>query len=148
MFSLAVYVLLDGFAFLLLGAGIEREAILRVTGLSWEQIESSLPTVADYITNLSYVVGLSLVGFGVMMIATSLSGYRKGEKWAWLLSWYIPVYFLSTGIVTYLEGEHLSLDPLSADILFALFVFSTLMQILGFYWFYPNWKSDSKHLLP
>ena len=85
-FILALFILLDGVSFLILGAGADRSVILRVTGNSWEQIVSSLPTVANYINNLTYIVGLSLVGFGLMIAGASITGYRKGQKWAWLLS--------------------------------------------------------------
>lgn len=133
---LAIFVLLDGIAFLLFGGGAERDTILRVTGSSWEQIESTLPRVANYINNLAYIVGLSLVGFAIMIIAASITGYRRGERWAWLLSWYLPVYFLVAGILTYREGEHISLDALSADLLFAFFAISVIAQLTSYFWFF------------
>ena len=117
---MALFILLDGVSFLILGAGADRSVILRVTGNSWEQIESSLPTVANYINNLAYIVGLSLAGFGLMIVGASVTGYRKGQKWAWLLSWYLPLYFLVAGVITYREGVNISLDAFQADILFFL----------------------------
>lgn len=139
-FILALFILLDGVSFLILGAGADRSVILRVTGNSWEQIVSSLPTVANYINNLTYIVGLSLVGFGLMIAGASITGYREGQKWAWLLSWYLPLYFLVAGVITYREGVNISLDAFQADFLFFFFGLSIVAQLISFYWFFPRHK--------
>ena len=132
------FVLLDGIAFLLLAGGIERNTILRVTGSTWEQILSSTPGIANYITNLTLIVGFTLVGLSFMMFATSVTGYRKGERWAWLLLWYLPVYFLVAGIITYREGANISIEEYTAVILFVFFAISLIAQIGSIRWFFPK----------
>ena len=141
---LSLFVLVDGIAFLTFGAGADRDAILRVTGSSWSQIESSLPKLANYINNMTLILGVALVGFSIVLIASSISGYRRGERWAWIVMWYLPVYFLVTGVLTYREGVNLSFDALSADILFIFFVFSMIAQLLSISWFFPRGRGESK----
>ena len=133
---LAFFVMLDGIAFLLFSVGIERSVVFRVTGITWEQIVSILPGVANYITYLTAIVGFTLVGLSFMMIATSLTGYRKGDKWAWYLSWYLPVYFMIAGIITFREGASISVEEYTAAILFAFFVLAIIAQIISVRWFF------------
>lgn len=144
MIILSLFVLLDGVAFLLLAGGIERNAILRVTGSSWEQIMSSTPGIANYITGMTSIVGLTLVGFSFMMLATSVTGYRKGEKWAWLLSWYLPVYFLIAGIITYWVGANISVEEYTTVVLFVFFAISLIAQIGSMRWFFRKSESTGK----
>lgn len=135
---LAIFVMIDGIAFLLLSAGIERNVVIRVTGNSWEQISSAFPGVANYITYLTLVVGLTLLGLSIMMIATGLTGYRTGKRWAWYLSWYLPFYFLLSGIITLREGANISLEEYTAAIIFAFFVLSMIAQIASIRWFFSR----------
>ena len=139
---LALFVLLDGVAFLLLALGLDRDVVLRITGSSWDQITLALPGVANYITNLTLVVGVTLVGFALMIVATDITGYRKGESWAWLLSWYLPLYFLTAGIITYREGSNISLEGLTADVLFAFFVFAVVAQLVSYRLFFPKERAE------
>lgn len=141
---LSLFVMADGIAFLAFGAGADRQAILRVTGISWTQIESSLPDLAHYINNLALILGVALVGFALVLVGTSVSGYRRGERWAWVVTWYLPIYFLFAGILTFQEGVNLSYDALSADILFIFFVFSVIAQILTISWFFPRGRKEPK----
>lgn len=135
---LAIFVLVDGVAFLLLSTGVERDVVLRVTGSTWEQITSILPGVAKYITYLTLVVGFTLVGLSFMIIATSLTGYRRGEKWAWYLTWYLPVYFLIAGIITYHEGANISFEEYTAAIILFFFVLSFIAQMISVRWFFAK----------
>ena len=144
MIILSLFVLLDGVAFLLLAGGIERNAILRVTGSSWDQILSSTPGIANYITNLTLIVGFTLVGFSFMMLATSITGYRKGEKWAWLLAWYMPVYFLIAGIITFRAGANISIEEYTAAILFVFLAISLIAQLGSLRWFFRRSESSGK----
>lgn len=45
-------------------------------------------------------MGILLLGFSILTIATSFKSYRGGERWAWFTFWYwvvISLYFVSTG---------------------------------------------------
>src|SRR5713101_8348229 len=53
-----------------------------VTGLTWSQLVSSDPKFASFLTSTLVDDGISGVGLAVFGIVVSLTGYRKGGKWA------------------------------------------------------------------
>jgi hypothetical protein len=48
--------------------------------------------------------GLSLLGYGITGMAISMTAYKKGEKWAWYVLWYLPLYFILDAVGTYQQG--------------------------------------------
>ncbi|HZY94250.1 MAG TPA: hypothetical protein VFE98_05225 [Candidatus Bathyarchaeia archaeon] len=54
-----------------------------------------MPTEATLGTLVS---GLSLLAFTLLTIGISITGYRKGRRWAWFVLWYVPV---SLGLAAY-----------------------------------------------
>lgn len=38
--------------------------------------------------------GVALTGFGLFGIVVTLIPFRRGERWAWLLLWFYPVFWL------------------------------------------------------
>ncbi len=58
-----------------------------VTGMTWNQLVSSDPKFASFLASTLADDGISGVGLAVLGMVVSLTGYRKGEKWAWYVSW-------------------------------------------------------------
>ncbi len=53
------------------------------TGGSWQRLAQSAPRVAEFLTLLFRVYGAYNVGFGVLAIAITVFGFRRGAAWAW-----------------------------------------------------------------
>ena len=70
----------------------EQEAFANIAGLTWQEAQSEIPGVADYITITLRSEGQFIVAFGVFITAISIFPYRRGERWAWYTLWLIPVF--------------------------------------------------------
>ena len=53
------------------------------TGASWEQLTATAPETADYTTLLFRMYGIYGVGLSLLAIAIVVTGFRRGERWAW-----------------------------------------------------------------
>lgn len=85
--------------------------ILTSTGLTWSQLATSNPRFATFLASTLFDDGISGVGLAVFGMIVSYTSYRKGQKWAWYLSWLNPIgiiaaqlnlYFLTGSIITIL----------------------------------------------
>ena len=83
--------------------------ILASTGQTWSQLVASDPRTATYLAFVLFDDGISGVGLAIFGMAISYTSYRRGERWAWYLSWLNPVgiiaaqlniYFLTGSIFT------------------------------------------------
>ena len=72
-----------------------------VTGMTWNQLVSSDPKFASFLASTLADDGISGVGLAVLGMVVSLTGYRKGEKWAWYVSWSMPIGILSAQLNVY-----------------------------------------------
>ncbi len=57
--------------------------------------------VIGYIKTILIMYGATTVGFSIFGMAVAATAFRAGEKWAWYLSWYLPIH---TGIVASLHS--------------------------------------------
>jgi len=53
------------------------------TGLSWVELKTASPKIAEFITILFRMYGAFNVVFGLLTVAITLSAFRRGERWAW-----------------------------------------------------------------
>jgi ATP/ADP translocase len=53
--------------------------------------------VYDYTAELAKYLGTYMVGTGIFGLAVVLAGLRSARRWAWLVSWYVPVLFAVHG---------------------------------------------------
>ncbi len=60
------------------------------TGVTWDQFVASNPRIASYYD--FQVRGISALGAiaGILIMAISLTSYRRGDRWAWYTLWTIP----------------------------------------------------------
>ncbi len=128
---LGVINFIDALFLSLLGGKAEQATILRVLGRSWSEIVSNSPRLAEYLNNLIVIMGLLYLGFSFFIIATSLTGYRKGERWAWYSMWFVSIYYSLTALILWSEGEIFSSDALSADLLLTFLVASLIFQLVS-----------------
>ena len=61
------------------------------TGLTLNQIAVRIPGIMDFIGSVARQLGNYMLAVGVLIMGIAAVPYRKGEKWAWYLSWIIPV---------------------------------------------------------
>jgi hypothetical protein len=69
-------------------------AVESLTGATFSQLASSSPGTANYIYYLIRILAIFSAGLGAFFMVVSATAYRKGEVWAWYLTWVVPVLFL------------------------------------------------------
>ena len=69
-----------------------------VAGMSLSELDASSPMAYVMIRWLYGNLGLLKIGWSFFLIAVTLTGYRKGEKWAWYTLWIAPVQLVGAGI--------------------------------------------------
>jgi len=69
-------------------------AVETLTGTTFSQIALSSPGVANYIYYLITIFAIFSAGLGAFIAVVSATAYRKGQVWAWYLTWVVPVLFL------------------------------------------------------
>ncbi len=101
LFALGVLMLVLGFAGILAGwKSISPDAVApvkEISGMTWDEIQTTSPSGAKYITAMMGGLGYLAVGFGVFVMAVSARPYRKGYRWAWYVMLYIPL--ISAGVL-------------------------------------------------
>ena len=61
------------------------------TGLKLDQLASKVPGIMNYIAGIDRQMGNFMLTMGVLIMGIAAVPYRKGEKWAWYISWILPV---------------------------------------------------------
>src|SRR5947209_16711478 len=77
-------------------------AIQYSTGMSWSQLASTNPKLASFLTSVLIDDGISGVGLAIFGMVVSLTSFRRGEKWAWYVSWSMPIGILAAQLNVYL----------------------------------------------
>ncbi len=72
--------------------------ILLVLNLPMSELESSSPAAMDFMFWLYGCLGLLKVSWSLLVLAITLTGFRKGEKWAWYTMWLVPILLVSSGL--------------------------------------------------
>ena len=69
-----------------------------ITGISLSELEASSPVATKLIFFLYGGMGNLKTSWSLLVIAITLTGYRKGEKWAWYTLWLVPAILVSSAI--------------------------------------------------
>src|SRR5881296_1971408 len=77
-------------------------AIQSSTGMSWSQLTLTNPKLASFFASVLVDDGISGVGLAIFGMIVSLTSFKGGEKWAWYLSWSMPVGILAAQLNVYL----------------------------------------------
>jgi hypothetical protein len=80
-------------------------AIQSSTGMSWSQLAATNPRFASFLASTLADDGISGVGLAVFGMVVSLTSFRRGEKWAWYVSWSMPIGILAAQLNLYLLTE-------------------------------------------
>jgi cell division protein FtsW (lipid II flippase) len=103
---LGIFFIFDGLVFFS-GMNPDPPLFQSLIGQSLSSFNSLHPDEANAMTYLFHGFGLAALGLGVFTIALSYVPYRKGEKWAWYIVWYIPIFLLLATIANYADGGRL-----------------------------------------
>jgi hypothetical protein len=108
--------------------------IQAVTGLTWSQLVSTDPKFAAFLGSTLIDDGISGVGLAIFGMAVSVTSYRKGEKWAWYVSWSMPIGILAAQLNVYALTGSVMVIYLAT----AFTVVSLLALLLPYRQFFPR----------
>jgi hypothetical protein len=78
--------------------------------MTWSQLSLSNPRFATYLASVLVDDGISGVSLAIFGMAVSYTSYRRGEKWAWYLSWLNPFGIITAQLnIYYLTGSMLTI---------------------------------------
>jgi len=69
-----------------------------VTGMSLSEIEASSPVATELVRWLYGAIGNLKTSWSFLVLAITLTGYRRGEKWAWYTLWLAPAILVGQGL--------------------------------------------------
>jgi hypothetical protein len=69
-----------------------------ITGISWSKLEASFPEATELARFIFGSVGVLKTSWSLMLLAITLTGYRRGEKWAWYTLWLAPATLVGQGL--------------------------------------------------
>ena len=69
-----------------------------ITGMSWSELKALSPEATVLVRFLYGGMGLLKMSWSFLVIAITLTGYRKGEKWAWYTMWLVPILLVSSAL--------------------------------------------------
>jgi hypothetical protein len=82
--------LVVGFVAVFQPEGIFEGDTQSVTKMPWSELKASSPTAANFVIFVYGQMGLLKISWSFFVLAITLTGYRKGEKWAWYMMWSVP----------------------------------------------------------
>lgn len=68
--------------------------VASMTGTPWTELMVTNPRTANLVNLLSRILGAWLIGFSILAVGISVTGYRKGDRWAWYALWALPLTFV------------------------------------------------------
>ena len=72
--------------------------VQRVTGMSLSELEASNPVAIELVRFLFGAIGNLKISWSFLVLAITLTGYRKGERWAWYTLWLCPAILVGQGL--------------------------------------------------
>lgn len=145
IFGLYMLILVLGVGEFLSGQSGDPGMVEAVSGISWEELRISNPGIADLLDVETRIIGSLWVGLGLIGAAVSLTGFKRGEKWAWWSMWSLPLVMaliLGTFLSANLAPEAPTPPALfSAPITIAI---AALTLLLSFRRFFPRIISEGR----
>lgn len=108
-----------------------------LTGMSWNDLKAENPQVANLIERKFRAEGVSLFSIGLLGLAVCLTGFRKGERWAWYALWAPAIWMLLTVFITLnavrYAGYGTPVPVISGSVLFILWTACLAVTIRRFF---------------
>ncbi len=142
LFAIGILVLVGGVPHSL-GINTDPETVERIIGMTINEFKDSNPGFFDLYRFYFRFGGLSDLGVAFFIIAISLTAYRKGEKFAWYIMWFIPAFFIGCAAIT-VDTITMSVES-SISLLLPIIVF-IILSLLGLLLPYKNFFPGKRTL--
>lgn len=73
-----------------------------VTHIPWTDLKASTPDASKFVIFVYGQMGLLKISWSLFVLAITLSGYRRGEKWAWYMMLLAPILLVSDAVFSVL----------------------------------------------
>lgn len=109
-----------------------------MTGVPWEELQRSSPEIANLIDLQVRSGGAQLLTLSILSIIICLTGYRRGERWAWYAFWSYPLYMV-LAFTIFLTADRQADFPQPPPLLSApvFFIICVLVLLLSYRRFFP-----------
>jgi hypothetical protein len=144
LFVFFVIILLRGLAGTAAGGSLFSSGLQNLTGLTWSQIGTQYPGLATFINGSLVEGNLYTIGFAIAGLVISYTSYRKGEMWAWYVSWYAVVLLLGFFYLVLTNAEGGGNYPANSGLLTLESIFMILVLLglfLPYRKFFPKKQS-------
>src|SRR5229473_1981035 len=109
-------------------------AIQSSTGMAWSQLATTNSRFANFLASALVDDGISGVGLAIFGMIVSMTSFRRGEKWAWYVSWSMPI-----GILAAQLNVFLLTGSVMVIVLAVAFVLASLLALfLPYRQFFPK----------
>jgi hypothetical protein len=98
LLALGLLWLVVGLYSVFLPEGVFETDVQSVTNMPWSELKASSPVAANFVIFIYGLLGLLKLSWSFFVLAITLTGYRRGEKWAWYTMWSIPVLLVSNAL--------------------------------------------------
>ncbi|MHA2227141.1 MAG: hypothetical protein ACXAC8_18135 [Candidatus Hodarchaeales archaeon] len=71
---------------------------LLVLDMSWSELEISNPEGAELVRFYIGGLGHLKINWSLLVLVITLTGFRRGEKWAWYTLWLVPILLVSNAL--------------------------------------------------
>jgi hypothetical protein len=78
--------------------GVFETDVQSVTNIPWSELKASSPLATDFVIFTYGLLGLLKLSWSFFVLAITLTGYRRGEKWAWYTMWSVPALLVSNAV--------------------------------------------------
>ena len=83
-----------------------------ILGMSLGELEASSPETTELVYFLYGALGMLKISWSFLVLAITLTGFRKGEKWAWYTMWLVPAALVGQGIFnSFFHGDFNEMLP-------------------------------------
>ncbi len=72
----------------------EGPTLLGITGMTWQELQTASPQVANLVDYLVRSGGAHLLVVGLLSTFISLTAFRQGQRWAWYAMWIWPLWIV------------------------------------------------------
>ena len=109
-----------------------------VTNMPWSELKASSPVAANFVIFIYGQMGLLKISWSLFILAITLTGFRRGEKWAWYMMLLAPILLVTDAIFTVVYigdiNQVLSFIPITTITMIGL--------LLPYRIFFPKKTSD------
>jgi hypothetical protein len=69
-----------------------------ILGMPWSELKDSSSEATELARFLFGTIGVLKTSWSLLVIAITLTGFRRGEKWAWYTLCLVPILLVSSGL--------------------------------------------------